>query len=276
MKVHHISAATLCPISARLVNGEGGLFSPGRLVCHCLLVESRDGLVLVDTGIGRDDMRDIRKRMGFWFEKVVRPRADVELTAFGQIEQLGFDPRDVRHVVPTHLDLDHAGGLPDFPGAQVHVFRPEHDAAMKRRTRKERERYKPWHWSHGPAWDVREVDGETWFGFEKVSAIDRSEEVLIVPLVGHTRGHVGVAVRSDRGWILHAGDAYFFHGEMAPTPRCPPGLALFQRMVVTNNRDRLHNQARLRELVQTHGDEVSVHCAHCPVELERLAAEARS
>ena len=33
MRVHHINAATLCPLSARLVNGEGGWLARGRMVC---------------------------------------------------------------------------------------------------------------------------------------------------------------------------------------------------------------------------------------------------
>lgn len=271
MQVHHLSAASLCPISASLVNGAGGLFSAGRMVCHCLLVESNDGLVLVDTGLGSADLADVSGRLGSWFERVVRPRTEEALTARGQIEKLGFSASDVRHIVPTHLDLDHAGGLADFPDAQVHVFRPEHQAALQPASRKDRERYRQVHWAHGPRWDLREVEGERWFGFNAVRALDASDDILLIPLLGHTRGHCGVAVRTGGGWLLHAGDAYFFHGEMSETPRCPPGLALFQRLVVTDNKERLHNQLRLRALVAEHSDEVTVHCAHCPVEFDRFA-----
>ena len=35
----------------------------------------------------------------------------------------GFRREDVRHILVTHLDFDHAGGLPDFPDAVVHVQR---------------------------------------------------------------------------------------------------------------------------------------------------------
>ncbi|MCC6336620.1 MAG: hypothetical protein IT380_21855 [Myxococcales bacterium] len=56
MKIHHLSAATKCPTSAKLVNGSGGLFDAGKLVCHCWLVEANDGLILVDTGIGTQDL----------------------------------------------------------------------------------------------------------------------------------------------------------------------------------------------------------------------------
>ena len=55
--IHHLSCGTLCPRGARLVSGEGGLRERARLVCHCLLIEGAEGLVLVDTGFGLDDVR---------------------------------------------------------------------------------------------------------------------------------------------------------------------------------------------------------------------------
>jgi metal-dependent hydrolase (beta-lactamase superfamily II) len=35
---------------------------------------------------------------------------DRKYTAIDQLERLGFSARDVRHIVLTHLDFDHAGG----------------------------------------------------------------------------------------------------------------------------------------------------------------------
>ena len=49
-----------------------------------------------------------------------------------QIQRLGFDPRDVRDIVLTHLDFDHAGGLCDFPEARVHLLGAELAGARKR------------------------------------------------------------------------------------------------------------------------------------------------
>jgi glyoxylase-like metal-dependent hydrolase (beta-lactamase superfamily II) len=96
-------------------------------------------------------------------------------------------------------------------------------------------------------------------------------EILIVPVVGHTRGHAAIAVDTGEGWLLHAGDAYFFHGEMdAKSPRCTPALAMFQRVIAMDNDARLRNQVRLRELARDHHDEVTVFSAHDPVEFGRF------
>ncbi|HXO66489.1 MAG TPA: MBL fold metallo-hydrolase [Candidatus Dormibacteraeota bacterium] len=272
MRVHHLNCGTMCPFSALFINGEGGFLAPARMVCHCLLVESEDGLVLVDTGIGLVDIAAPRRVLGPVFVGVVRPRLDPNETAVRQVERLGFRIDDVRHIVMTHLDPDHTGGLPDFPGARVHVLDGEHEAAMRRSTMTERSRYVTAHWAHQPDWAVHSVGGERWMGFESVHALggDVEPEVLLVPLVGHTSGHCGVAVRTGDGWLLHCGDAYFFRDEIAPEPRCPPGLKAFQQMTVTDRASRRHNQERLRELKRTKAAEVQLFCSHDGVELDRL------
>jgi glyoxylase-like metal-dependent hydrolase (beta-lactamase superfamily II) len=112
--------------------------------------------------------------------------------------------------------------------------------------------------------------GDTWKGFSAVRALSaRESEVLLVPLQGHTRGHVAVAVRDANGWLLHCGDAYFFHGEVMEPPHCTPGFAIFQRLMAFDDGLRVKNQARLRAL---HASATDVHLfsAHDPVELARL------
>jgi hypothetical protein len=77
-------------------------------------------------------------------------------------------------------------------------------------------------------------------------------------------------VRNGDGWLLHAGDAYFHHGEMRVAPSCPPGLRYMQARMETARGLRLANQERLRELVREHGDQITVFSAHDPVELRAL------
>ena len=134
----------------------------------------------------------------------------------------------------------------------------------------EKHRYRPPHWAHGPKWDLLDVaeGGDSWFGFDSVRALGGTDdEVLLVPTIGHTRGHCAIAVRTSAGWLLHAGDAYFFHGEIdATSPRCP-ALAAFERIAAIDDQARIKNQKRLRALARDHGSEVRVFCAHSPPEL---------
>lgn len=46
-----------------------------------------------------------------------------------QVRGLGYQPGDVPHVVLTHLDVDHTGGLHDIPHATLHVMDAEYGAA---------------------------------------------------------------------------------------------------------------------------------------------------
>src|SRR3546814_7850402 len=86
-------------------------------------------------------------------------------------------------------------------------------------------------WAHGPKWQTHSIAGERWNGFDAVRALgDGDDEILLVPLAGHTRGHTGVAIRDNGGWRLHCGDAYFFHTEVEANGHCPPGLSFFQKI----------------------------------------------
>ena len=270
MRVHHINCGTSCPRGARLLNGEGGFFEPARMVCHCLLIEADDGLVLVDTGYGIEDARNPRQLGPS--AKLTRARPSIEEAALTQVEGLGFAAGDVRHIVITHLDPDHSGGLPDFPDAEVHVFEPELRAAMNPGFR-ERPRYLAPHWRHGPNWVEHAVDGDEWKGFESVRVLPHLDaDVLLVPLPGHTAGQTGVAIDEGDGWLLHCADAYFHHDQLAASPSCPPGLRLFQTMTAVDNGRRRANGERLRELAAAEGDSVRMICSHDPHELDREQA----
>jgi glyoxylase-like metal-dependent hydrolase (beta-lactamase superfamily II) len=278
MRIHHLNCGSFCPHGRRLINGKGGLFERGSVICHCLAIETNDGLVLVDTGFGMEDARNPRQ-LGAAFRLLMEPRPQEETTALRQIEALGFEAGDVKHIVATHLDLDHTGGLPDFPEAEVHVFAPELAAALHPSLR-DRARYIGAHWRHSPRWVEHSAGGDEWYGFESVRILPGLDaEILLVPLVGHSRGHTGVAVHADDGWLLHCGDAYFNHWEMTTPPKCPPMLWFFQRLTASDGTARDSNQERLRELVRTRGNEVTTICSHDPhqLELERgRAASARA
>ncbi|MEU4800925.1 MBL fold metallo-hydrolase [Actinosynnema sp. NPDC023587] len=273
MKVHHLNCGTMRPfggalIDGRRVDGRKSVFRAATLVCHVLLLETDDGLVLVDSGLGVDDVRTPGPTLARHWRLLSRPVLDERETALRQVEALGYRARDVRHVVLTHLDLDHGGGLRDFPHARVHVLAEELDAALSPGKKAgDRTRYPDAQWAHGPEWVTHEPHGEPWFGFDGVREF--RPDVLLVPLIGHTRGHTGVAVRTGDRWLLHAGDAYFHHSEPTAEPHCPPGLTFLQGRMDTVRELRLSNQDRLRELVGRHGDRVDVFCAHDAVELER-------
>jgi len=243
-----------------------------------MLIETPHQLVLVDTGFGTRDVHDPRSRLSGFFLTLLSPDFREEMTAIRQIERIGFDPHDVRHIVLTHLDFDHAGGLDDFPWARVHMLRQERDDAVAQRSWLDQQRYRPRQWSDRSKWQVHDpLAGNHWLGFDEVcGGSGLPDDILMVPLIGHTLGHAAVAIRKTNGWLLQAGDAYFHHREMdTRAPWCTPGLRAYQWLMEKDRRARLGNQQRLRELRSTHA-EVDICCAHDPVEFQRLAQRAMS
>ncbi|GAA1860636.1 MBL fold metallo-hydrolase [Myceligenerans crystallogenes] len=262
MRVHHLNAGTMRIPGAPIVS-------------HVLLAESGDGLVLVDSGFGLAETRD-RSLLGP-VRHVMRPSFDEAETAVRQIQALGLDPADVRHVVLSHADLDHAGGIADFPHARVHLTAAEADAVLRPRWF-ERRRYRASQWSHGPDVVAHPPGPLEWYGFTGVTEI--LPGILLVPLPGHTRGHAGVAVRvsddaaAPERWILHAGDAFNHHAYL--TGARVPFLFWCHQTFVTDDGALARTQhARLARLFATHGDTVEVVCAHDPALLLAPAGARR-
>lgn len=269
MAIHHLDCASMHPPFARLIHGTGSWLGGGHMVGHCLLIESADGLVLVDAGFGLADVARPVERLGRLYLAMLSPKLDPHQCAIRQVEALGYRPADVRHIVLTHMDFDHAGGIGDFPDAKVHVYRREQEAALRPRGRLAF-RYRRCQWGHHPDWVLHETDGERFMGFDCVQAIVEPE-VLLVPLLGHSPGHAAVAVRQGDGWLLHCGDAYYDERELSEPARSPVGVRLLGRQVAQDKRARLYNLARLRRLRRDARSEVQLFSAHDAGEFARLA-----
>ncbi|MBN1375702.1 MAG: MBL fold metallo-hydrolase, partial [Dehalococcoidia bacterium] len=218
ISLHHLNCCTFMPGTGRLFNGR----SPCILVTHCLLIETPGGLVLVDTGLGMADVES-PQRSGL-MRSLIKPRLNEDETAFRQIEKSGYNPADVHHIIMTHLDFDHAGGLPDFPQAKVHILKPEYEAALQPIHIKEKARYNAAHWKHSPDWVIYEESyDEPWFGFDSIRHLKGlPPDIILVRLPGHTQGHCGIAVNTSKGWLLHAGDIYYFNKQMDNMPLTTP------------------------------------------------------
>ena len=175
----------------------------------CLLIESKDGLVLVDTGLGTRDYFDAPGILRTFKVVTIVPLIPEE-AAICQIAKLGYQPEDVRHIVLTHMHFDHAGGLPDFPWARVHVHRREYEAIKSGKIRRWTEGgYNRRVLEHGPNFVFYEETGEKWYDFDAIR-LPFEPEMWLLPLFGHTSGHCGVAVKDGEGWLLHVADAASF------------------------------------------------------------------
>jgi len=234
-------------------------------VTHCLLAETTEGLLLVDSGLGLRDYRQPtwRIRLLTTMEKVP---CDPEETAFRQVERLGYSPRDVRHIVLTHLHLDHGGGIADFPWAKIHVWEREREASLhpRRFSFLDWVGYEPAQWAYHPDWVLHGPEQESWFDIPCMPVLGNSnKEALLIPLPGHSLGHCGVALPEASGWLLHCGDTFVRTIQADSVEPKNPFLRWINRIerwaFPTGSRDVV------RRILRDHPGEVHAFCSHDPI-----------
>lgn len=167
--------------------------------CRCLLIQTPDAVVLVDTGCG--DRFDAKGRDIF--------AVDPAVTLAGSLAAAGVHPADITHVLFTHLHFDHSAGalwesegdlFPAFPDAVHIVQRGEFDDARAGRSIMRSSylsadldalaRHVDWEWRTG--------DGEVLPG------------VRVQVTGGHTGHHQSIVVSG-------ATDTLLFPGDLIPT-----------------------------------------------------------
>lgn len=123
-------------------------------------------------------------------------RIDRRLTA------LGVDPQRVRGVVVSHRHADHSDALEVLPpAARIYVGArdwPEHRGALPR------------HFPAGREPVLVHEEGPRVDAFPCSTPLTRDGAVRVVPLAGHSPGHLGLFVTAPDGTrLLFAGDAVF-------------------------------------------------------------------
>ncbi len=259
MRVHHVNCGAMRPLGGVLMDGVTNGLGPAMLSCRCLVLETGDGLALVDAGVVGQDAAQSRSAHHPVFLRVDNLRLDPAESAAERVRALGYRAEDVRHIVMTHLDFDHAAGLVDFPWASVHLSAAEAKAARHLDGAKARARYRAGQWGSMTRWRAH-AWGRQWFGLPAAEVL--GPDVLLVSLPGHTEGHSGVAIKQGDGWLLHAGDAVFFQRELGAAPSMPSGARAYQWFMETSLRQRRGSLRALRQIVA--GGQVEVVCTHDP------------
>lgn len=227
--------------------------------CHCILIEDNNELILVDTGIGLQDVLHPEERIGRNLIEMAGFQFHSELTALKQIEKLGFDASQVKHCIITHLDPDHIGGLADFPKSRVHVSSQEYESFMEGIPR-----YLPVQLAHEPELKLYSRFDYKWFGFNTARIeIPGHTQIVLVPLPGHTLGHCGIAILEGHHWLFYVGDAYGLRVELSDANHPASEIARINAM---NDQMRIETLERLKKLTTEFPAQIRMFGYHDPSE----------
>ncbi len=169
-----------------------GGWSRGTLPVNAFLVEHPRGLCLFDTGQSARAARPGYLPVWHPYLRLARFELTAADEVAAQLGRLGHHPQDVAVVVLSHLHTDHAGTVDAFPGAEVLASRTEWQRASGLGGRLRG--YLPQHWPADVAPRLVDFGGPPRGPFGATHDVFSDGALLLVPLPGHTDGHLGLLV----------------------------------------------------------------------------------
>jgi glyoxylase-like metal-dependent hydrolase (beta-lactamase superfamily II) len=166
---------------------------------------------MIDTGlhpsVAVDPKQNFGRLMAFALARGLKMTPEQAVPA--QLRALGFDPADVRLVLMTHMHVDHASAISEFPDATFVLSKQEWDALSDGKLT---DGYVKSQYDFG--FDYRTFDFDS-PGTESFVAFGRSFDLFgdgsihAVFTPGHTHGHTSYVLRLRDREVLIAGDAIY-------------------------------------------------------------------
>ncbi len=167
-------------------------------------VEHPEGVFLVDTGpsprINDTDYFACDSANAFFYQRNMHFAVPAGDTLAPRLAEVGIDPGKVRTLLITHFHADHIGGVDVVPRARVLTGAgnwPRHTGSFTCRLPKD---FAP---------SMVTFDGPPIASLPGSHALTADGKIRVVPLPGHTPGHVGLAVADGGHSWLMVGDASF-------------------------------------------------------------------
>jgi glyoxylase-like metal-dependent hydrolase (beta-lactamase superfamily II) len=217
VKSIRILEAGHCHHPERMVRGSGPL-GLGKFPANVVVIDHpKEGIILFDTGYG-SDFNQVTARMPEMLYRLITPvNITPETTAQARLKELGIKREDVKHVILSHIHADHIGGVKDFPQATYHADLPA--LSYYRGLSKFNQvrsgflaallpqdfdaRLKPFDSTQFKSGNFG-LGNLTW-GHDLFS----DGSIMIIPLPGHMKGHVGIQV------LTQSGEKYLFVADAA-------------------------------------------------------------
>jgi N-acyl homoserine lactone hydrolase len=178
------------------------------LPIYAWVIEHPEGIIVVDTGeTARVEEPGYFPRWHPYYRLNVRAWVRPEEEIGPQLQALGIQPTDVRWLVLTHLHTDHAGGLHHFPKVEILVSRTEYQLASGTAGRVRG--YLPNHWPTWLAPHLIDFAPQPFGPFPSSYSLTQAGDVVLVPTMGHTPGHLSVIVQDGSMCTFLAGDTSY-------------------------------------------------------------------
>jgi glyoxylase-like metal-dependent hydrolase (beta-lactamase superfamily II) len=186
------------------VNPVQGSFKPIRFPATVAVIEhEKKGLVLFDTGYSMHSVQATRKFPERFYDLLVPITITPETTALSKIKKMGYQARDIRHVILSHFHGDHIGGIRDFPDAQFTFYQKDYEtfksySRLKQISHAFIEKLIPedFHQRMNAVnfFNSRVPElGDDWFGHDLFD----DGSLTLIPLTGHSSGHCGLFIRTQ-------------------------------------------------------------------------------
>ncbi len=173
-------------------------------------IDTDDGWVVYDTGCDPEVAVDPERVWG-GLAKAFRIEMGPEDHQVARLATIGIAPPDIRHVIVSHLHMDHAGGIRLFPESKIWLQKAELRWAMYP-DRIGAGGFIRTDYDH-PSIDYELVEGDAQI----------VEGVHVVLTDGHTPGHQSLVVDLPAGRYVLTGDCAYEHRQVE---RCvPPPVA---------------------------------------------------
>ena len=215
-----------------------------------LIQHPEAGWILYDTGWPEDE--DIPQ----WMKAIIDFSIGEDNSLEKQLTLVGVKPDDIRHVILSHMHIDHAGRLGLFPHASVYVDREEAEAAFTTVLGTADVAARGFYHKESLLSEV-----------EKIEYLDEDTELFkgihTVRLKGHTAGTTGLILELESGNYLVSSDAIALRANYdgIPTSLMVDSAAYAQSVKKAH---RLANQYEVKEIWFSHDLEEFKKLRHAP------------
>jgi len=181
------------------------------------------GAVLVDTSLHPSLAAKPAENFGRLAARYARPRVAPGRDLAAQLRDLGTDPRSIRLVVMTHLHMDHASGISEFPASTFVLSKAEWEAATTG-SRPLARGYRPAHYDYAFDYRLVDFDGsliDSYSTFGRAFDLLGDGSIRLVFTPGHTVGHTSLVLRLRERDFVIAGDAVYTMRQLEGGPGQP-------------------------------------------------------